>query len=68
LQIINFDELAKYEPKYGQIVEYNLNGVALKSWHDPSGRVIGSVSTAIVKENKLYFVSKAATFVGIVDY
>jgi hypothetical protein len=68
LKIINFDELAKYEPKYGQVVEYSLSGVPIRSWHDPSGRVSKSVSGAIVKEDKLYYVSKSSTFVGIVDY
>jgi hypothetical protein len=55
-------------PKYGLVVEFDLNGNALRSWHDPTGKVIESVSHVQSHNNKLYLGSFYIDYIGVVDY
>lgn len=55
-------------PKYGLLVEYDLSGKPIKSWHDPSGKAIESVTNAVIHKNKLYLGSFYIDFIGVVDY
>ena len=55
-------------PKYGLLIEYDLNGQPLKSWHDPTGQKIESVSNAVLRGNKIYLGSYYNDFIGVVDY
>ena len=55
-------------PKYGLLVEYDLNGEIIKSWHDPSGKVIESIATAVIHNRKLYLGSIYIDYIGVLDY
>ncbi len=65
---INFREFFKIVPKYGLIAEYDLNGNPLKSWHDPTGKVIESSSHVELHENKLYIGSFYIDYIGVIEY
>jgi hypothetical protein len=55
-------------PKYGLICEYDFNGNLLRSWHDPTGRVIQSVAGVTEHNNKLYLSSFYHDYIGVLDY
>ena len=55
-------------PKYGLLVEYNLNGQPIRSWHDPTGKKIESISNAVLFNSTLYLGSIYNNFIGQVDY
>jgi hypothetical protein len=65
---LNFDELLHVLPKYGLIVEYDLNGKTLRSWHDPTGKSVGSSSEIAVHNGKLYIGSFNLKYIAVVDY
>jgi hypothetical protein len=54
--------------KYGLLAEYDLNGKPLKSWHDPTGKIVQGSSQAFIYENKLYLGSLLLDYVAVVDY
>lgn len=58
----------KYALKYGLLVEYDLNGNILRSWHDPSGKIVESTSAAAVYGNKLYIGSLYMDYIAVIDY
>jgi hypothetical protein len=55
-------------PKYGLLVEYSLDGVPLRSWHDSSGKIIESISSASISGNKIYLGSFYSNYIGVVLY
>lgn len=60
--------LYKALPKYGLVIEYDLNGKALRSWHDPTGKVVESVSNVVLHNNKLYMGSFIHDYIAVVNY
>ena len=58
----------KMIPKYGLLVEYNLNGDIIRSWHDPTGLKIAGTASATVHKGKVYIGSYYSDFIGVVDY
>jgi hypothetical protein len=60
--------MVEYVPKYGLVLEYDLNGKLLKSWHDPTGKTISVISHAELHNNKIYLGSFHNDFIGVVDY
>ena len=57
-----------HSSKYGLVVEYDLNGKPLKSWHDPTCKMVSSVTNVVLHENKLYMGSFFDDFILVVDY
>ncbi len=55
-------------PKYGLVVEYDLKGKPIRSWHDPTGKRIESVSNAVASNGKIYMGSIINAFIAVVDY
>lgn len=55
-------------PKYGLLVEYDLNGQVLRSWHDPTGVMVQSTTCAAISNNKIYIGSFYNDFIAVVDY
>ena len=55
-------------PKYGLVAEYDMSGNVINSWHDPSGKVVPSASTATLRANELYLGSFHADFISVIDY
>ncbi len=55
-------------PKYGLVIEYDLNGKVLKSWHDQTGNTIAAISHAELHNNKIYMGSYHNDYIGVVDY
>lgn len=66
--MLNIRQALLYAPKYGLVVEYDLNGKPLRSWHDPSGKMIEFTTSAAIYDNKLYMGSFFHDFIGFVDY
>lgn len=60
--------LFKILPKYGLLAEYDLSGKPLRSWHDPTGKVVECVTAAAIFKNKLYLGSFYNDFIAVVDY
>lgn len=65
---LNFHKLIMITPKYGLVVEYDLNGNVLRSWHDPSGKTIELTTNAVIHDNKMYLGSFQHDFIGVLDY
>lgn len=61
-------EVLRIHPKYGLLAEYDMNGKILKSWHDPTGKVVECTTNAIIHDNKLYLGSFYNDFIAVVDY
>ena len=59
---------SSYVPKYGLLVEYNLNGKVIRSWHDPTGKVVSSNTFASIFSHKIYLGSFVDNYVAVVDY
>jgi hypothetical protein len=55
-------------PNYGLVVEYDLNGRVVRSWHDPEGKHIKSVSCVTQNNGKLYLGTFEKDHVAILDY
>lgn len=55
-------------PKYGLLAEYDLNGNVIKSWHDPTGKVVECTTSALIYNNKIYLGSFYNDFLAVVDY
>lgn len=55
-------------PRYGLAVEYDLNGKALKSWHDATGKNIRFVTCLTEYKGNLYIGSFIDDYIGIVKY
>ncbi len=55
-------------PKYGLLVEYDMNGKMLKSWHDPTGKTIECITCATLHENKIYLGSFYIDYIAVIDY
>ena len=68
-KVIDFVELWKVAPKYGLVVEYDLaSGEPIRSWHDPTGEVVASVSEAVVgPDGELFLGSFYLGRIKIVD-
>jgi hypothetical protein len=58
----------KVIPKYGLLLEYNLNGEIVRSLHDPSGLKIAGTASAAVNKGKIYIGSYYSDFIGVTDY
>ncbi len=58
----------KLIPKYGLLVEYNLKGESVRSWHDPTGLRITGTAIAAIFDGKLYMGSYYSDFIGVIDY
>lgn len=54
--------------KQGLLVEYDLDGKMLQSWHDPTGKGVENVAEADLQNNKLYIGSFYNDFIAVVDY
>ncbi len=57
--------------QYALVSEYDLNGTSLRSWHDPTGKLISlGVSQMTLYNNKLYLGSSAPSvdFIPVIDY
>ena len=67
-KIFNVAEVFNIFPKYGLLVEYDLSGRPLRSWHDPTGTQIESISNAVLHNGKVYLGSIYNDFIGVVDY
>lgn len=66
--MVDLRQVFSMAPKYGLLVEYDLNGKILRSWHDPSGKVIESTSAAAIYGNKVYIGSLYMPYIAVVDY
>ncbi|RNA35311.1 adipocyte plasma membrane-associated [Brachionus plicatilis] len=66
-KILNFKYLFKILPKYGLLAEYGMDGVAIRSWHDPKGVKIECTTAGAIYDNKLYLGSFYNSFLGIVN-
>ena len=53
---------------YNMLVEYDLEGRPIRSWHDPTGRVIMCNTNAVLYGNKIYLGSVYNDFIAVVDY
>lgn len=65
---IDFSKVLGYIPKYGLLIEYDLKGNVLKSWHDPNGSSVESASHIEIFENKMYLGSFYIDYIAVVDY
>ena len=57
--------------QYALVAEYDLNGNPLRSWHDPTGKLLSlGVSQATLYKNKLYLGSSTPSvdFIPFIDY
>lgn len=71
LQLLNLEYIALesgFLPKYGLLVEYDLNGKIIRSWHDTKGKVIKMNTNAVLFNNKIYLGSIVDDFIAVVDY
>ena len=59
---------SKAVPRYGLIVEYDLNGKVLRSWHDPTGKIVIGSTNAVLHNDKLYIGSFCLDYIAVVDY
>jgi hypothetical protein len=55
-------------PRYGLVVEYDMNGNILRSWHDKTGNKVPLVTSAVLYNNKLYLGSYESEYIATVDY
>jgi streptogramin lyase len=55
-------------PKYGLVVEYDLDGNVLKSWHDPTGQVVSGCTNIAIHDGKMYLGSFYIGYIVQVDY
>lgn len=55
-------------PKYGLLIEYDLKGKVVKSWHDPTGKIISGTASAAIFNKKIYIGSYYSDFIATVDY
>lgn len=55
-------------PKYGLLAEYDLNGRLLKTWHDPTGKVVEEITAATLHNGKIYMGSFYIDYIAVVDY
>lgn len=67
-KFLNVKYLFGVFPKYGLIAEYDLHGKPLKSWHDPSGKVIECTTAGAIYKDKLLLGSFYNKFLGLIDY
>ncbi|CAF0907810.1 unnamed protein product [Brachionus calyciflorus] len=67
VKVLDFGYVLSVIPKYGLIAEYDLKGNPINSWHDPSNKIISSISTGITHKNKLYLGSLLSDFLSVLD-
>ena len=60
--------LVEVSPKYALLAEYDLSGTPLRSWHDPTGKVVESMTSAAIHEGKLYIGNLINDYIASVDY
>jgi sugar lactone lactonase YvrE len=66
---INFHNLMTVTPKYGLLLEYDMKGNLIKSWHDPTGKTIDCITNAAIgPDGKVYLGSFYNDFIAVVDY
>ena len=69
--LVPFEGVENTPQGYSLIAEYDLKGMPLRSWHDPTGKLIslGSSQMTLYK-NKLYLGSSSPNvdFIAVVDY
>ncbi|KAK3093107.1 hypothetical protein FSP39_011140 [Pinctada imbricata] len=63
-QVIPMDAILAALPKYGLLIEVDDNGNIMRSLHDPTGKVIPSLSEAEDKNGVLHFGSYNLPFMG----
>lgn len=68
LGVIDPMTIFKLSPKYGLLVEYDLKGNILRSWHDPRGEVVESTSSAVLIGNKVYIGSLFADYIAVINH
>ncbi len=57
--------------QYSLVAEYDINGNPLRSWHDPTGKLISlGVSQMTLFDNKLYLGSSSPSvdFIPVINY
>jgi sugar lactone lactonase YvrE len=67
-RIIDLEKVILKLPKYGLLVEYDFDGNILKSFHDPTGKIIELVTCVTQHNNKLYIGSFIHDYIGVIDY
>jgi hypothetical protein len=67
-KIMSPNQVMNLWPRYGLVVEYDLSGNALRSWHDTTGKKVPSVTSAVLHDNKLYLGSYDSAYIAVVDY
>ena len=68
-KFLNLEYLVlKLVPKNALLVEYDLSGTPLRSWHDPTGKVVESMTSAAIHEGKLYIGNLINDYIASVDY
>jgi hypothetical protein len=69
--LVPFAEVENSPFGYSMVAEYDLNGKPLRSWHDPTGKLIalGSSQMTLYK-NKLYLgsFSPSVDYIAMIDY
>ena len=55
-------------PKYGLLVEYDLDGNVIKSWHDPTGKTVAVGTHAVIRDGKIYIGSIFDDYIAVIDY
>ncbi|CAF1093446.1 unnamed protein product, partial [Brachionus calyciflorus] len=68
LLFINPSVIMNIWPKYGLVVEYDMNGNILKSWHDKTGKKVKFTTNAVLHDKKLYLGSYTGDKIAIVNY
>lgn len=67
--ILNVELVEKdFGSKYGLVVEYDLSGKALRSWHDVTGQTVKSITNAVLYKGKLYLPSLFEDYIAVIDY
>ncbi|XP_030840953.1 adipocyte plasma membrane-associated protein [Strongylocentrotus purpuratus] len=66
-KLVDPTSLVSYMPQYGLIIELNQKGEIVQSLHDPSGKVVPSVSEVLDTGDALYLGSYHSPFIVKVD-
>ena len=67
-RFFHLEKLALKSPMYGLAIELDFDGEIIRSWHDPEGKVIQSVTCVTQHNKKLYLGSYINDFIGVVDF
>ena len=67
-KFVNPSMIMNIWPSYGLVIEYDMNGNILKSWHDKSGKKVKFITNAVLHDKKLYLGSYSSDRIAIVNY